>query len=80
MNEWISVRWYCGNYYGPARWYGDHYEPEDCDTVFVTQAEEDDWNTGTANAICPKCKSGLWQADDDPEALIVLSDPPEDTP
>lgn len=66
----LKVSWYCGRYYGPPVWHGtETFEPEECGTEFETEVDEDDWDTESAEAVCPKCGSVLEQADDLPELV-----------
>jgi hypothetical protein len=77
MVELLTVKWYCSNYYGPTRWFGDYAEPDDCDTEFITRVDKETWADGSASAICPQCKQILWQGYDEPE-LDLSNGVPDD--
>lgn len=67
--EQVKVRWYCGGYFGPARWSGDYMEPEECGHTFSTQESVSDWKANGCHTVCPRCKTVLTQAYDRPDLV-----------
>ena len=63
----ITVEWYCGHYTGPLKWRwgcGDWImEQDECDDIFSTQEDVNDYDAGDCMAVCPNCGAELWQSD-----------------
>lgn len=60
----VKAKWYCSYYVGDYKWQSTEiYEPDECDTEFITEVSLEDWNDIWASAECPKCGATLWQYD-----------------
>jgi hypothetical protein len=66
--EKVKVTWYCGYFVGAPKWHGtEHYEPDECGTVFETEELRWQWDIGECSTECPFCHGELWQENDHPE-------------
>jgi hypothetical protein len=67
------IRWHCGYYVGPPKWHMGladwEYEPDECNTDFTTEFDEELWLAKLTSATCPKCDNDLSQKYDEPELI-----------
>jgi len=58
----MKVKYYCGMFYGPCVWHDcDTYEPTTCDSSGQIEVDDDAFDIGCAEAVCPICSNILEQ-------------------
>lgn len=68
----MKLKWYCDRFVGDYKWHGTEvYEPDDCDTEFVTEEDAEDYKENMCKAQCPKCGATLIQDWDEPKCITI---------